>query len=156
MTRALISIVFALFTLFSPAALAAKPSVGWATGGLYTPAAKSGYLFTGPRLVNKVAERTFLVGGLSYEVAPASGRHGFLGTVLGEYMVSPKVGLDIFPALIQEWDSAGALSWYWGAGTGASLFLEKGTVLSPWASVSGPLGSQGYAWSLGLTMTQPL
>lgn len=158
MTRMLITLLTVL--IFASPAMAAKPQVAWATGALTTFSPEGeylgSYLFTGPRLVTKVAPKWFIIPGLNYEVAPRTGNHGFVGVITSEYMVTPELGIDLFSTLIQEWDSEGALSFYWGTGTGISLFMENGSVLSPWICVSGPLGSDGHAYSVGLTLVRAL
>ena len=141
---------------------AAPPvSVSWATGGLVGVNLQNhefagGYLLTGPRFTVQPAERLLFTWGFSYEVAPISGNHGFVGLASLEFVVAKWLGIDVFPSVIVDWSEnqeTGELqtAWFAGGGAGVSFLLPGRKCLSPWMFYSKTLGDKGSGLSWGLT-----
>lgn len=97
--------------------------------------------------------RLALVPGLSVEAAPESGRWGFVGSLVADFPVHPRLGLDVDLTVIH--DQSGSdfahADVLLGGGAGFSVFLGRWTV-SPYVNVFGDLAGAGWALVPGLNL----
>ncbi|MDB4970162.1 MAG: hypothetical protein JWN44_5851 [Myxococcales bacterium] len=108
------------------------------------------YPYLGFSLVFPTRKMT-LIPGLSVEAAPESGRWGFVWSLVADFAVHDRVGLDVDVVLIHDQPGAdvGAAEFLLGAGVGFSVFWGKWTI-SPYVNVFRDLSVDGWALVPGL------
>ena len=90
-------------------------------------------------------------------VAPDTARWGFFGSLDGDYALTPWLGLDLSLLVVHDQLGAqwGYASFFAGAGTGVSFFLDTWTI-SPNVTILRDLFAEDYALGLGLHVAKTL
>jgi hypothetical protein len=95
-----------------------------------------------------------LIPELTVEASPDAGRWGFVLTLVADFAVHQRLGLDVDVTLLhdQPGDDFGAAEFLLGGGVGFSVFLGKWTV-SPYLNVFADLSVAGWALVPGINFS---
>jgi hypothetical protein len=94
-----------------------------------------------------------LIPGLSVEAAPETGRWGFVASLVADFPVHARLGLDVDVTLLHDQPGADwrRAEFFLGAGVGFSVFLGRWTI-SPYVNVFRDLSVEGWALVPGLNL----
>jgi hypothetical protein len=157
--RALVWLAALTATLAAARARAADPALN--VGAIEVVSAPDGkHLGAYPYVAGSLAfpfKRVTLIPGLGIEASPDAGRWGLVGSLVADFPIRGRVGLDLLVVAIH--DQSG-LSWadalfFFGGGIGASVTVER-WILSPSVCVFYGLSAPGWSVVPGLNLSYPL
>jgi hypothetical protein len=95
--------------------------------------------------------RVALIPSLTVEAAPETGHWGFVGSLVADFPVHPRLGLDVDVTLLHDQFGGDFRSseFFLGAGVGFSLFVGNWTI-SPYTNIFRDLSADGWAIVPGL------
>jgi len=110
------------------------------------------YPYLGVSLVFPLPKVT-LVPELTVEASPDSARWGFVATLVADFQVHSRLGLDVDVTLLHDQPGGdfGAAEFLLGAGVGFSVFVGTWTI-SPYVNVFRDLSVAGWALVPGLNL----
>lgn len=95
------------------------------------------YTYFGLSWFTPLFERLSLISSISLETSPKAGNWGLVGTVVVDYSLNSRLGVDGIMNLVHDEDPllkldlGDATTFYYGGGVGISIFLENKIVISP-------------------------
>src|SRR4051812_38356268 len=100
-----------------------------------------------------VLPRVTLIPELTVEASPDAGRWGFVATLVADFAVHRRIGLDVDVTILHDQPGGdfGAAEFLVGAGGGFSIFVGTWT-LSPYVNVFRDLSVAGWAVVPGLNL----
>ncbi len=110
------------------------------------------YPYLGLSLVFPFA-RVTLIPQLAVEAAADVGRWGFVGSLVADFAVQARLGLDVDVTILHDQPGGdfGAAEFLVGAGAGFSIFAGRWTI-SPYVNVFGDLSVPGWAVVPGINL----
>ncbi|MFB6352404.1 MAG: hypothetical protein ABEK29_11600, partial [Bradymonadaceae bacterium] len=112
------------------------------------------YLYVGPNAIFPLSKKFALITGAGFEVAPAlkglpaQGNYGAVGLVMGEYLATEWLGLDVIGLLTHDQaPGGGPTTAFASVGAGTSFFLANGLTLSPMVTYDINLQGLGHSVS---------
>ncbi|HEX6835712.1 MAG TPA: hypothetical protein VF334_04025 [Polyangia bacterium] len=101
--------------------------------------------------------RVTLVPELTVEASPDSARWGFVATLVADFQVQRRLGLDLDVTLLHDQPGGdfGAAEFLLGAGVGFSVFVGTWTI-SPYVNVFRDLSVAGWALVPGLNLAKTI
>ncbi len=105
----------------------------------------------------KAFERVTLIPGLAAEWAPETGAWGLVGSLVADFSVNERLGLDLDVTVLHDQAGAafGQAAFFAGAGGGGSLFFGKWTA-SVFVNLFHGLNVEGWSLVPGLNVAYAL